>query len=86
MNEIRIKITRILADKLALDESDLGDNQKFYDDLGVDSLDYYEVIVAIEKAFNVSIPNDEVGKLNTVGSLVAYVGKHGHHHNLMQVA
>jgi acyl carrier protein len=86
MNEIREKITRILADKLALDESELGDNQKFYDDLGVDSLDFYEAIVDVEKAFNISIPDDEAERLKTVGALVAYIEKKTPRHNLMQVA
>jgi acyl carrier protein len=86
MNEIRSKITRILVDKLALDESELGDNQKFYDDLGVDSLDFFEVIVDVEKSFNISIADDEVTRLNTLGALVAYVEKNSPHRSLMQVA
>ena len=86
MNEIRSKITSILAEKLALDGSDLADSQKFYDDLGVDSLDFFEVIVAIEKSFNISIADDEVERLNTVGSLVAYVEKKASRHSLLLVA
>jgi acyl carrier protein len=86
MNEIRSKIIRILVDKLALDESELGDNQKFYDDLGVDSLDLFEVIVDVEKSFNISIADDEVTRLNTLGALVAYVEKNSPHRSLMQVA
>jgi acyl carrier protein len=86
MNEIRSKITRILADKLALDESELRDNQKFYDDLGVDSLDFCEAIVDVEKAFNISIADDEAERLKTVGALIAYVEKNTHYHNFLQVA
>jgi acyl carrier protein len=86
MNEIREKITSILVDTLALDASEIEDNQKFHDDLGVDSLDYYEMISTVEKAFNINIPDDDAGKLTTVGKLVAYVEKNAHHQKLMQVA
>jgi acyl carrier protein len=86
MNEIKTKITRILADKLALDESGLHDHLKFYDDFGVDSLDFCEAIVDVEKAFNISIPDDDAQRLKTVGALVTYVEKNAHQHNFLQVA
>ncbi len=86
MNEIRLKIIRILVDKLALDESELKDNAKFYDDLGVDSLDFYEVIADIEKAFQISIPDDDAARLNSLGALAVYIEKKTPRHNLMQVA
>jgi acyl carrier protein len=47
MNDVRMQITRILADNLALDESRINDGSKFYEDLAVDSLDFCEVIVDI---------------------------------------
>ncbi|HZY36566.1 MAG TPA: acyl carrier protein [Mucilaginibacter sp.] len=86
MNEIRTKITRILVDRLAIDEDGLQDNVKFYYDLGVDSLDFYEVIVDIEKAFNITIPDEDAERLDTLGALVAYIEKKATHQNLRQVA
>jgi acyl carrier protein len=86
MNEIRLKITQILADKLALDENELQDDLKFYHDLGVDSLDFYEVITDIEKAFNITIPDDEAARLYTLRAMVAYVEKKAPQHSLLQVA
>jgi acyl carrier protein len=86
MNEIRKKITGILADKLALDENGLQDNLKFYSDLGVDSLDFYEVIVDMEKAFNIGIPDEDAEGLTTLGAMVAYIEKKAPQHSLLQVA
>jgi acyl carrier protein len=86
MNEIRFKITRILTDKLALDESGLQDDLKFYSDLGVDSLDFYEVISDIERAFNINIPDEDAARLNTLGAVVAYIEKKAPQHSLLQVA
>ena len=86
MSEIKAKIISILIDTLALEESDLGEDQKFYEDLGVDSLDFFEVIVSIEKSLRVTIPDDEVTRLRTVGALAAYVEKNSPHRSLMQVA
>jgi len=86
MSEIRIKVTHILAEKLALNESGLQDDLKFYDDLGVDSLDFCEAIADVEKAFNINIPDDEAERLKTVGALVAYVEKNAPRHRLMEIA
>jgi acyl carrier protein len=73
MNDINLKIRQILKDKLGVDESELKNETKFYDDLAVDSLDFCEVIVDIEKAFDISIPDEDCAKFKTLGSLVKYV-------------
>jgi len=86
MNEIKIEVTRILVDKLALDEGGLQDDLKFYNDLGVDSLDFYEVITDIENAFNISIPDEDAARLNTLGAMVAYIEKKAPQHSFLQVA
>lgn len=75
MNEIRNKVADILMDNLALDKAELTDNAKFYEDLGVDSLDFYAVIAAVEKALQISIPDDEAARLKTPGLLYAYIEK-----------
>ena len=86
MNETKLKITQILTDKLALNEDGLQADLKFYSDLGVDSLDFYEVITDIEKAFNISIPDEDAARLNTLGLMVAYIEKKAPQHDLLQVA
>jgi len=75
MTPIKETITRILEEKLAINEADIKDDARFYDDLGVDSLDFVEMIVDVEKTFNINIPDDEYERLRTVASLVAYVTK-----------
>ena len=73
MNDINLKIRQIITDRLGVDESVLTNNTDFYDDLGVDSLDFCEVIVDIEKTFNVIIPDEMCVKFKTLGSLVNYI-------------
>jgi len=75
MTPIKETITRILEEKLALKKSEITDEARFYDDLGVDSLDYLETIVEVEKTFNINIPDDDYERLRTVASLVDYVTK-----------
>ena len=58
---------------LDLDESKINDNSKLYEDLGIDSLDFCEVLVDIEQALEVSIADEDVLKLTTFGALVNYV-------------
>jgi acyl carrier protein len=75
MNDIKIKIHRFIEDKLGIEESAIKDSASFYDDLEVDSLDFCELIVDIEKEFNIQIPDDAYEKLKTVGLLVNYVAR-----------
>lgn len=73
MTPIKETITRILEEKLALKKSDIKDEARLYEDLGVDSLDYLETIVEVENTFKINIPDDDYERLRTVGSLVDYV-------------
>ena len=75
MNEIILNITQFIKDKLGVDESAMKNNASFYDDLEVDSLDFCELIVDIEREFEITIPDDVYGKFKTVGALVNYVAK-----------
>ena len=75
MNETEIKIHHVIKEKLGVDESLINNEALFNEDLGVDSLDFCEMIVSIEKELNVQIPDDDFGRLKTVGSLVNYVDK-----------
>ena len=78
MNDITLKIHRFIEDKLGIESSAIKDSASFYNDLSVDSLDFCELIVDVEKEFNIQIPDDIFDKLKTVGSLVNYVAKATH--------
>jgi acyl carrier protein len=73
MNDVKLKVYRLIEDKLGIQKSAIDNNASFYDDLGVDSLDFCEFIVDIEKTFNLNIPDEAVEKFNTVGSVVNYL-------------
>jgi len=67
------KIRQIIAEQLGVKKEEVTDNAKFVDDLGADSLDTVELIMAFEEAFGVEIPDDEVEKLTTVGGVLKYI-------------
>jgi acyl carrier protein len=73
MDDINVKIHQFIKDKLGVDESAITSSASFYDDLEVDSLDFCELIVDIEREFGIGIPDDKYERLKTVGSLVNYV-------------
>lgn len=72
---IEIKIRQLIKDKLGKDESQITGEASFRDDLEVDSLDFTELIVSIEKEFKISIPDDVFEKLKNVGELNKHVAK-----------
>jgi len=78
MNDITLKIYQFIEDKLGVERSAIKDSASFYNDLNVDSLDFCELIVDVEKEFNIQIPDDVFDKLKTVGLLVNYVAKATH--------
>ena len=67
------KIKEIIVDKLGIEESEITDSASFTNDLGADSLDTVELIMEFEKEFNVSIPDEEAEKIQTVGDAVTYL-------------
>ena len=62
-----------IRDRLGIEESEITDSASFTNDLGADSLDTVELIMEFEKEFNVSIPDEEAEKIQTVGDAVAYL-------------
>jgi len=72
---IDIKIRQLIKDKLGKDESQIIDEASFRDDLEVDSLDFTELIVGVEKEFKIAIPDDMYERLKTVGALKILVAK-----------
>ena len=67
------KIKQIIADQLGVKKEEVTDNAKFVDDLGADSLDTVELVMALEEEFGVEIPDDEAEKLATVGDALRYI-------------
>ncbi|OYD13621.1 acyl carrier protein [candidate division WOR-3 bacterium JGI_Cruoil_03_44_89] len=70
---VKDDIRGIIMEKLGVDEKQITDEASFTDDLGADSLDTVELIMALEEKFDLEIPNEEAEKLTTVGKAIEYV-------------
>ncbi|MGB3184204.1 MAG: acyl carrier protein [Cyclobacteriaceae bacterium] len=71
--EVKKKVELILIDKLGLQPTEITPDANLTHDLGVDSLDYAELVMEFENAFNVRIPDNEAGKLNTFKEMIDYL-------------
>ena len=67
------KVTNIIVDKLSVEESRVRPEASFLDDLGADSLDTVELVMALEEEFDCEIPDEEAEKITTVAQANAYV-------------
>ncbi|MBE0649211.1 MAG: acyl carrier protein [Bacteroidales bacterium] len=76
MSDVRSKVVNIIVDKLGVEESEVTNEASFTNDLGADSLDTVELIMEFEKEFNLSIPDEEAEKIETVGDAVKYIEDH----------
>ncbi|MCQ2274051.1 MAG: acyl carrier protein [Bacteroidales bacterium] len=76
MSEIESKVKAIIVDKLGVDEKDVNLEASFTTDLGADSLDTVELIMELEKEFDVQIPDEEAEKIATVGDAVSFIENH----------
>ena len=77
MSEIKEKVVEIISDKLGVDAAEVKDEASFTNDLGADSLDTVELIMELEKQFDVTIPDTDAEKIQTVGDAVAYIENAG---------
>ena len=75
MSEMESKVKQIIAEKLGVSEDKVNPQASFVDDLGADSLDQVELIMAMEEEFDVSIPDEDAEKIATVKDAVDYVTK-----------
>lgn len=75
MASVEEKIKKIISEQLDVPEEDVVPNASFVDDLGADSLDQVELIMAMEEEFNVSIPDEDAEKIVTVKDAIAYIQK-----------
>ncbi len=76
MSEIFDKIKPIIAERLSIDESKITEKSSFIEDLGADSLDTVELIMQLEEAFDIQIPDEDAEKLTTVGDVIKYIETH----------
>ena len=73
MSEMETKVKQIIAEKLVVSEDKVNPQASFVDDLGADSLDQVELIMAFEDAFDVEIPDEDAEKLKTVKDATEYL-------------
>jgi acyl carrier protein len=76
MSEIFDKVKSIIAERLSIDESKITLESSFIEDLGADSLDTVELIMQLEEAFDMQIPDEDAEKLTTVGDAIKYIESH----------
>ena len=76
MPTIEERAKKIIAEQLGVSESEITSESSFVDDLGADSLDTVELVMALEEEFGTEIPDDEAEKITTVQQAVEYVQSH----------
>ena len=71
------KMRPIIAEQLNVNESEIKAESNFKDDLGADSLDLFELVMAFEEEYGVEIPSEDLEKITTVGDIVEYMKSKG---------
>jgi len=74
--EIIEKVKQIISEQLGVEESEVTPNASFVDDLGADSLDTVELVMALEEQFDIEIPDEDAEKIRTVQDAIDYIEKH----------
>jgi acyl carrier protein len=77
MASVDERVKQIIVEQLGVDEGEVTPTASFVDDLGADSLDTVELVMAFEEAFGIEIPDEDAGKIATVKDAVDYIQKHG---------
>ena len=72
-NNIEEKVKEIIAEQLGIEIDQIKPESKFVDDLGADSLDVVELIMAFEEAFDIEIPDEDAEKIQTVKDVIDYI-------------
>ena len=73
MSDIEDRVKKIVVEHLGVDESKIQNDSKFIDDLGADSLDTVELVMAFEEAFDVEIPDEKAETILTVGDAISHL-------------
>ncbi|HCS12863.1 MAG: acyl carrier protein [Zetaproteobacteria bacterium CG06_land_8_20_14_3_00_59_53] len=71
--EIEAKVIKIVADQLNVDEGEISSDSSFVDDLGADSLDTVELVMAFEEEFGIEIPDEDAEKIQSVQNAIDYI-------------
>ena len=71
------KMKEIIAKQLSVDAESVTEASSFKEDLGADSLDLFELVMALEDEYSVEIPAEELEKMSTVGDVMEYLKNHG---------
>jgi acyl carrier protein len=72
-SEVQKQVKQVIVDQLGVDAGEVTDNASFVDDLGADSLDTVELVMAFEEKFGLEIPDDDAEKIRTVHDAVEYI-------------
>ncbi|MBE2254383.1 MAG: acyl carrier protein [Myxococcaceae bacterium] len=73
---IEAKVKSIIADQLGVSEDEIKMESSFIEDLGADSLDIVELVMAMEEEFEIEIPDEEAENIKTVGDAINYINTH----------
>lgn len=71
------RVKEIIEEQLNLENADVTEETRFKEDLGADSLDLFELVMAFEEEYEVNIPSEELETLSTVGDVIRYMQEHG---------
>ncbi|MCV2500004.1 MAG: acyl carrier protein [Candidatus Lightella neohaematopini] len=76
MNNVEERVKNIIAEQLSIKKEDIINSSSFVDDLGADSLDTVELVMALEEEFNIEIPDEEAEKITTVQAAIDFIQSH----------
>jgi acyl carrier protein len=76
IENVEVKVKEIVAEQLSVDIGELEPSKSFINDLGADSLDIVELVMAMEEEFDVEIPDEDAEKIQTLGDAIKYVAEH----------
>ena len=77
MSDIEARVKKSIAEQLGVPEADVSNEKAFVADLGADSLDTVELVMALEDEFGIEIPDEEAEKIKTVGDAVRFIEEAG---------
>lgn len=75
-DKLEERVKSIIADQLSIEAKELKNDSSFVEDLGADSLDTVELVMALEEAFDANIPDNEAEEIKTVQNAIDYIKKH----------